>query len=698
MLTQLNNTRFSKLASGFSPQSVCATMNMQKLFTRQAHTISIPLILAVGIAVLHHSNAIPFSKAQSGFVPRFIPNPTQPVVDGQKLFTKSSMSALPIVAARNAKQFLDSNKSEDAIVAIPPVSFGRSRQQKNSVRVPFKVPNGTPSVSATPTPIPGFDENIAAQSDQEQADFRTTVESRQTTVPFENHSSSSQRAPNPSRRLFRKMLQDKKELSTVSNVASVNPSAPEIHPHRSQGSFEILNEFGLNYLMQEKNGLHLDASSNLTSSQPELYQHYMTRIETLPSMESSPMYIEGNGIRKDFVNPHRKELTSSASHSNVKGNDENFYSIQNSNSSRAQGGEYYFKSSGNFNDENNKLGEMPPLERRIYSTNLLPGSKTNNPSLFPPGFGRVDALNKSILDVGAHIGDDYTIHGVTAGHTVIAFEPSPAVLQNFRKYMSQKGIPFSVVNHQHRLAAPTRKHTGITNEIVSMVTQTPIRQVSLSDGASGHGIRSENTVTAPQAQLFLIPFALSNVSGLAGFFESNCKTSRCGKVNRIPVEGVDSVKGNIVVQKYRLDDLTLPIDMKKIWFLKVDVEGHELEVLQGARNLIRRSNLEYIVLEFSPNGRSGVQWGLNLLTELFEQGFTCFHLRGFGKCHNNSIKSPSLKCNFPFPLNNASMAPSFLDYTRVFQISDQAARMKPRMSDLMCRRRRTSNRTSTNKL
>lgn len=303
-----------------------------------------------------------------------------------------------------------------------------------------------------------------------------------------------------------------------------------------------------------------------------------------------------------------------------------------------------------------------PLGKRVYNTNLLPGFRKHQPSKFPPGFGGPDAADRVIIDVGANNGDEYTLRGWEKGHTVIAFEPSPMVVEQFKRLMISNRVAVLMVNIDHR---------NVNRSAIS----TP----------SG-GVR----VLIPRdssynAKVYLLPFALSNKSAELPFYESSCKSmNSCGKVNRLPVTADE--KGNIIVQTYRIDDLILPVNIDKMWMLKIDVEGHELEVLQGARKLLDESRIEYIVVEFSPNGRMGIQWGLDLLEELHARGYTCFHLRGFGRCDIKKKRSPSLTCNYPFSTSDPSKAPTFKEYAEVFRMKNQKEQ-KPHMADLVCKRR-----------
>lgn len=297
-------------------------------------------------------------------------------------------------------------------------------------------------------------------------------------------------------------------------------------------------------------------------------------------------------------------------------------------------------------------------ERRVYTTNTLKGFKKDFPSLWPPGYGGESARERVVLDVGANNGDLYTLLAFKKGHTVFSFEPSPMVGLLFRDVMKNNQVDTAFVNLR------------------------PANETELS---------VQRTVTIPygnksiQPKVFFIPIGLSSQSGLASLHQSPCADlAKCGKVNRLVSE---NRKGSVQVPIFRLDDVILPINKRKIWFMKIDVEGHELEVLQGARTLLKEVHIPYIAVEFSSNGRKDIDWGVSLLDELYNQGYVCHHLRGFGKCHDASFRSPSLKCNYPFSLSEEVEAPTFEEYTEVFEIRPGKEKKRRAMADLMCAHR-----------
>lgn len=662
------------------------------------------LVVVAYVSVLPTVYAVPFGEIHRNIFPLSVARLTRSVLYGRETSPTPSTPAIPTVPLKDVQELSYPNPAVDTVAAIAPVENLQPQEQQQFksqfTQQQLLISEGTtatPTRSVTPTPIPALDVPVTSQSDN-----GTTEDSQRSIVVTTDYSTGHQVTETSTG-----IMQD---TSTAIDVTSVLPnmatvgSFQEIQSQQSQHS----NNSG-----QASQTSQTPPPSQESESQTDSFPQTIQRDSNLPP--ASPEISERSAQRStSSQNPSStSEFGPNSEMRSVENVDTNAMSQKNyatagQNTKNAALPIDARKQNNSIRDfvtsnvasaketqENGGFEEqavmtMPPLERRVYSTNLLPGCKKDSPSLLPPGFGGKDAMNKTILDVGAHIGDDYTIRGVTVGHTVIAFEPSPAVVDNFKKYMIQKGMPLSVVNLDHAVAAAAHARNRLVRDAIDgMVVRVLIPRTSRQSGDEGSSMGSRSGgIDMSQARVFLMPFALSNVTGLTKFFESGCKLPHCGKVNRIPMQDVDSVTGNIIVPKYKLDDLILPTDTRKIWFLKVDVEGHELEVLQGARDLIRRSGLEYIVLEFSPNGQSGVQWGVDLLNELFEQGFTCFHMRGFGKCHDDTLRSPSLKCNFPFGLDNPSLAPSFQEYAKVFEIVEEGGKKKPHMADLMCKRRR----------
>lgn len=333
-----------------------------------------------------------------------------------------------------------------------------------------------------------------------------------------------------------------------------------------------------------------------------------------------------------------------------------------------------------------------PTLRRVYTTNALPEFQKDHPALFPTEY-LLDTANKNrtVLDIGANNGDGYTLTAARAGHTVLAFEPSVTLREPFKQIMLRNRIPLSLV-HVPSFHDPSKPivNSSQTSSIMETLFQRG-QQPNAGTIQNAHDtvrVIIPRDGGAPHPRVYLLPFALANHNGVTPFYEAGCKgkdITKCGKTNRFAEVG--GLRGNTRVQMYRLDDLVLPVEESSVWFMKIDVEGYELDVIQGARQFLKKGHVNYIAVEFSPNGKKGLRWGTELLEELFQLGFSCYHLRGFGTCTDEKKKPATLPCNYPFSLSDYSKAPNFKQYAKVFEMSDKINKDKARMADLICKKR-----------
>lgn len=340
------------------------------------------------------------------------------------------------------------------------------------------------------------------------------------------------------------------------------------------------------------------------------------------------------------------------------------------------------------------MRKADPTLRRVYTTNALPEFQKDHPALFPAEY-LLDTVNKNrtVLDVGANNGDGYTLTAARAGHTVLAFEPSVTLREPFKQIMLRNRVPLSLV-HVPAFHDPSKPmvNSTMTSSLLETLFQRGQGQQQPSAGAIQNTHDTVRVIIprdggTPHPRVYLLPFALANQNGVTSFYEAGCKgkdITKCGKTNRFAEVG--GLRGNTRVQMYRLDDLVLPVEESSVWFMKIDVEGYELDVIKGARQFLRKGHVKYIAVEFSPNGKKGLRWGTELLEELFQLGFSCYHLRGFGTCTDGKKKPATLGCNYPFSLSDYSKAPNFKQYAKVFEMNDKS-KDKARMADLMCKRR-----------
>lgn len=157
-----------------------------------------------------------------------------------------------------------------------------------------------------------------------------------------------------------------------------------------------------------------------------------------------------------------------------------------------------------------------------------------------------------------------------------------------------------------------------------------------------HNIRINdiNNVTVVQS-------AVSNIKGNVNF-----AISVDGAMNSLLKTNHPSQK----IQKWQqvevttLDDIVEELSVKKVNFLKIDVEGAEKQVLDGAKILLE-SQKEIVVL-FEASDLNALNFGYSVkdfLLEIISSGFFVYQLNRFGNLINisdNKLQIDEKNCNF----------------------------------------------------
>lgn len=105
--------------------------------------------------------------------------------------------------------------------------------------------------------------------------------------------------------------------------------------------------------------------------------------------------------------------------------------------------------------------------------------------------------------------------------------------------------------------------------------------------------------------LMPLQYAISDATGEATFFsnvdEGQSGTDSLHNMNQIGyAPTVNAVKVNCTT----LDKISEKLEIRKIDFLKADVEGHEYFVLKGAEGLLKNGGIDYIQIEFGHAARA----------------------------------------------------------------------------------------------
>jgi len=123
--------------------------------------------------------------------------------------------------------------------------------------------------------------------------------------------------------------------------------------------------------------------------------------------------------------------------------------------------------------------------------------------------------------------------------------------------------------------------------------------------------------------------ALSNVSGVASF-TVNVPRGKPGKQRapgteqdafNVPWKGVRTTVEKVKVQT--LDEMFLRAGVDYLQLLKIDAQGHDGEVLLGARNLIQNRRIRFILFECSPNLSQSLEAYIQSVQLLVNSGYTC---------------------------------------------------------------------------
>lgn len=113
------------------------------------------------------------------------------------------------------------------------------------------------------------------------------------------------------------------------------------------------------------------------------------------------------------------------------------------------------------------------------------------------------------------------------------------------------------------------------------------------------------------------PYALSNKTGTAELRVPKGRRGYSNQGSSLSTEKVDGPHGTVVVQAKRLDDLGL----KDIGFMKIDVEGFEQEVLEGARETIKTSRPHLLIEMEEKHSKQPIEESISQVEQLGYNSF-----------------------------------------------------------------------------
>lgn len=148
---------------------------------------------------------------------------------------------------------------------------------------------------------------------------------------------------------------------------------------------------------------------------------------------------------------------------------------------------------------------------------------------------------------------------------------------------------------------------------------------------ASHNIEALNRRFEGQAQLRIVPLALSSVAGEQNFYVSTDPAHR-GHDSLFDMKtiGYDDRTVTTRVTCTTLDAFCESEQIASIDFLKMDVEGHEYNVLLGAKGMLQRGSIPRIQFEFGHAARAGRVMLLDFVTLLNEYGYDLFIIHPAG--------------------------------------------------------------------
>lgn len=141
----------------------------------------------------------------------------------------------------------------------------------------------------------------------------------------------------------------------------------------------------------------------------------------------------------------------------------------------------------------------------------------------------------------------------------------------------------------------------------------------------------ERLVALKYASFELCEYALSNKIGSAKFFTNKDPTlSGHDSLYDMRTIGYRESVDSVDVRCLTLDELAAQFNISRIDFLKIDVEGNELFVLQGARSLLSSEAIDFIQIEFGHAARGAKVYLHDIVNFVSEYDLKIFVIKPSG--------------------------------------------------------------------
>lgn len=265
----------------------------------------------------------------------------------------------------------------------------------------------------------------------------------------------------------------------------------------------------------------------------------------------------------------------------------------------------------------------PSPHRYLISPLLLATNTKLNlgPSLLSPFLaGKKHPSYDTVIDVGPYDGSDHTLPAFQLGYDVYSFELSPVNQPRVIAVLTKAGLVEGTDYTIHR-------------PIVGTVPHVP------------------RSIHSPHIYLIFAGASSTN-HGVAIHTHPVCKGPTCLEVDA-------GVEGDAPV--VRVDDV-VPI-AAKVYLMKIDAQGHDTYVLEGAQRLLTANRVRSLMLEWWPKAfqtQGVMDGGKAALKQLYDMGTQCFDVG----VHKTSIVTPERKSDVDGWVDNLLLirptAPTFI--------------------------------------
>lgn len=141
--------------------------------------------------------------------------------------------------------------------------------------------------------------------------------------------------------------------------------------------------------------------------------------------------------------------------------------------------------------------------------------------------------------------------------------------------------------------------------------------------------------------------ALSDSETIKNFYQSDDQHSGCGSINVIPNQNSNVIE----VKTLTLDSFLYRNNLNKVDFIKIDIEGHEFSLLQGAVLSLKVKAIKYILIEFNGEKLKTLGYTFNdfiSFFEIYEYYPVSLNLPMIKKIQSGKIDESGVCANFLF--------------------------------------------------